>query len=225
MTDEKMGKLQTLVRKAARALVRHGLANAYGHCSARIDSTSFLVCAAKPMGLIAVGEAGAVVPIDGELPHGVLGEVRAHQQIYMNRPDVNAVCRFLSPKVISLSAMHAVPKVRAGFATYFAPSPPLWSDTALVRTEEKAIGLVNALGGGRAIIMRGNGAIVVGTSLEQALTLAWYLEDSARVELDVRAAGGSNSSVFSETEVAARATFEGRVAERMWEFLTAGDPE
>jgi HCOMODA/2-hydroxy-3-carboxy-muconic semialdehyde decarboxylase len=217
--------LQVLVRKAARALARHGLVNAYGHCSARIDPDTFLVCAAKPMGLIAASESGTVVPVNGALPSGVLGEVRAHQQIYKRRPDVGGVCRFLSPKILSLSAMHAVPKPRHGFGTYFAPEPALWSDTALLRSDEKAVALAEHLGHGRAIIMRGNGAIVAGDTLEQAVVLAWKLEDSARVELDVLSAGGSATPLYSPAEASARATFEGRVVERMWDYLTAGDPE
>jgi HCOMODA/2-hydroxy-3-carboxy-muconic semialdehyde decarboxylase len=216
--------LQVLVRKAARALARHGLINAYGHCSARIDRDTFLVCAAKPMGLIAAGESGTVVPVNGALPDGVLGEVRAHQQIYKRRPDVGGVCRFLSPKILSLSAMHAVPKPRHGFGTY-SPEPAFWSDPALLRSDEKAAALAEHLGRGRAIVMRGNGAIVAGDTLEQAVVLAWKLEDSARVELDVLSAGGGATPLYSPAEVSARATFEGRVIERMWDYLTAGDPE
>ena len=53
--------LEVLVRKAARALGRHGLVHAYGHVSARIDERTFLVCAPEPMGLIAPGTPGTVV--------------------------------------------------------------------------------------------------------------------------------------------------------------------
>jgi HCOMODA/2-hydroxy-3-carboxy-muconic semialdehyde decarboxylase len=52
---------ELLVRRAARALGRHGLVNAFGHCSARIDERTFLVCAPQPMGTIAPGKAGTVV--------------------------------------------------------------------------------------------------------------------------------------------------------------------
>jgi hypothetical protein len=69
------------VRLAARALARHGLVHAYGHCSERLDANHFLVCAARPMGLIAAGEPGVIVPVVGPLPDGVLGEVRIHQQL------------------------------------------------------------------------------------------------------------------------------------------------
>ena len=41
----------------------------------------------------------------------------------------------------------------------------------------------------RAIVMRGNGAVAVGASLEEAVVMAWYLEDAARVELAVLGAG------------------------------------
>ena len=53
---EPIERTQIRVRKAARCLPRHGLGHAYGHVSARLDDASFLVCAAKPMGLISVGD-------------------------------------------------------------------------------------------------------------------------------------------------------------------------
>ena len=77
--------MERQVRLAARALARGALVHAYGHCSARRDAARFIVCAAKPMGIIAAGEAGTVVPVDGPLPQGVLGEVRIHQAIYRRR--------------------------------------------------------------------------------------------------------------------------------------------
>ena len=77
MADAEFGALgeplddtQRRVRMAARAVARNGLGHAYGHISARLDAETFLVCAARPMGLIEVGEAGAVVPIEGEQPPG-----------------------------------------------------------------------------------------------------------------------------------------------------------
>lgn len=215
-----------LVRKAARALGRNGLVNAYGHCSARIDATSFLVCAAKPMGLIAAGEAGTVVPIDGPLPDGVLGEVRTHQQIYRRRADVNGIARAFGPNVLALSALAATPLPRHGFGAYFAPQPPLWDDPQLLRNDEQASALADQLGSANAIVMRGNGAITVAESLEAAVVLAWYLDDAARVELAVRAAGGAESApVMSLEEAQKRAVTAGGIYERMWAFMTHGDPE
>ena len=215
---------EIVVRMAARALGRSGLAHAYGHCSARIDADSFLVCAPRPMGLVRPGEAGTVVPVEGPLPAGVLGEVRIHQQIYAARPEVGGVCRTMPPSVMALATLRATPSPRHGFGTYFAPRPPLWDDIQLLRSDEQARQLTEQLGNAPAIVMRGNGAVVAAETLEKAVGLTWYLEDAARIELAVRACG-DQGAIISAEECAVRATSEGRIFERMWEHLTAGDPE
>ncbi len=217
---------QRRVRMAARALARHGLGHAYGHISARLDGETFLVCAPKPMGLIAVGEAGDVVPIEGALPDGVLGEVRCHQQIYRRRADVNGICRTFLRDVMTLSTMRLTPRARHGFASYFAPSPPLWDNAALLRSDEAAGRLAETLGDARAIVMRGNGAIMTGASVEESIVMAFYLEEAAKTELAVLAAGDRVTPVeMTEDEAEARAVSSGRIFERMWDYLTFGDPE
>lgn len=212
-----------VVRIASRAIGRAGLAHAYGHCSLRLDAHEFLVSPAKPLGLVCNADAPAQVPIEGPLPEGVLGEVRIHQQIYRLRNDVGGIVRFQSPKVVSLSALGRTPSARHGFGSYFAPRPPLWADPRLVRDDVRAAAVAATLGSARAIVLRGNGAVVVGRSLEEACVLAWYLEDSARVELDVLASG-EPGVVFTPEESDARATMHGRIVERMWEWLSREEP-
>lgn len=218
--------LATAVRIAARALGRAGLVHAYGHCSARIDADSFLVCPPRPMGLIEPGEPCVSVPVDGQLPAGVLGEVRIHQKIYAARPAVGAVIRFMSPNVMALAALGRSPQMRHGFGTYFAPRVGFWNDIQLVREDVRAIGVVEAMGDSAGVLMRGNGAVVSGASIEEALMLAWYLEDMCRIELAALATGQlSSAPVIAADEAASRATLAGGIVERMWDFLTAGDPE
>ena len=65
--------------------------------------------------------------------------------------------------------------------------------------------------------------MTVGRSIEEATVLAWYLEDSARVELDVLHTG-LDGLVFDAAEAADRAITSGKLFERMWEWLVAGDP-
>jgi HCOMODA/2-hydroxy-3-carboxy-muconic semialdehyde decarboxylase len=215
---------QRRVRIAARALGHARLAHAYGHCSLRLDDGHFLVCAPRPMALVAPGEPGCVVPVDGPLPEGVLGEVRIHQQIYRRRPDVGGIARFQSPRLMTLSTLDLSPSPRHGFGAYFAPSVPLWSDPRLLRNDSSAQALATQLGTSSAIVMRGNGAVTVARTLENAVVLAWYLEDAARVELEVRACGLAGQ-VLSADEARDRAITDGRLFERMWDYLSAGDPE
>jgi HCOMODA/2-hydroxy-3-carboxy-muconic semialdehyde decarboxylase len=217
---------QRQLRIAARALARANLVHAYGHCSLRLDAGHFLVCAPKPMSLITAADDGVVVPVEGPLPEGVLGEVRIHQQIYRNRPDLGAVIRSMPPTVMSLSTARCTPQRRHGMGSYFPAPVPLWDDPQLIRTEQQAAGVAQAIGQGNVVVMRGNGAVVAAPTLEKALVLTWYLEDAARVELQVRSAGlEAQGVVLNDEEAALRATDAGRIFERMWDYLSAGDPE
>lgn len=208
---------------ACRAVGRAGLAHAYGHCSARLDARTFLVSPAKPLALVTDSDAPVRVAVEEPLPDGALPEVRLHQQIYRGRPDAGGIVRFQSPKLMSLSTLGRTPLARHGLGSYFAPQPPLWPDPRLVRDDQSAGAVAALLGGARAIVLRGNGALAVGRSVEEAAVLAWFLEDAARVELDVLATGLAGQ-VYSAAEAADRAVTSGRLFERMWDWLAAGDP-
>lgn len=214
------------IRKAARAVGRAGLAHAYGHCSARLDAVSVLVCPPRPMGLIRPGEACDPVAMTGPLPEGVLGEVRIHREIYRRRPDVGGIVRAMPAHTMTLGTLRETARPRHGFGAYFAPQPALWDDPQLVRTDAQAEQLADTLGTGRAIVMRGNGAVTVGKTLEEAVVLMWYLEDASRIELACRGVGPHDAgALLSLEEARTRATWDGRIMERMWDYLTSGDPE
>jgi HCOMODA/2-hydroxy-3-carboxy-muconic semialdehyde decarboxylase len=213
-----------LLRMAARALARAGLVHAYGHFSVRVDAQSFIVTPPKPLGLVGTADPPVTVPLDGPLPRDALPEVLADQCIYRCRADVQAIARFQSPAITTLSTLGRTPRARHGFGAYFAPAPPLHGNPRLVRDLPSAEALAATLGSARAIVMRGNGAIAVGSSLEEALVMAWYLEDAARVELAVLATDVAGLEL-SEAEARERAVTSGRIIERMWDYLTSGDPE
>lgn len=217
---------QWRLRLAARALGRHGLAHAYGHCSLRLDEGSFLVCAARPMCLIGPGEPGVVVPVEGPLPTGVLGEVRLHQQIYRRRRETRSVARSMPPALMALGTAGRTPKPRHGLGAYFGAGAALWNDPQLVRDDAAAAAVIDTMGASDAVVMRGNGVVVAADSLEKVVCLTWYLEDAARLELAVLGAGLEQASiVLTPAECERRATAAGGIFERMWDYLTAGDPE
>lgn len=223
MSDIK--ELSRRVRMAGRALARHGMVHAYGHCSARIDADTFLVSPPRPLGMVTSGEECSVASVHGPLPEGVLGEVRIHRDIYRRRPDVQGVVRSTPPKAMTLGAMRRTPKARYGYGAYFAPQPPLWDDPKLLRSDELTDRLAATLGNAGAIFMRGNGLVTAGSSIEEAVVLTWYAEDAARVELEFLAAGMDDVGIMSDEDIKSRATWAGRIRERMWDYLTDGDPE
>ena len=218
--------VERALRMAARAYGRHGLSHAYGHCSARLDDARFLVCPPLPMRLVPPGAPSTVLRIDEDVPPDVLGEVRIHQQIYRRRRDVRAVARTMPPAVMALGVARLVPRALHGLGSYFGAGPALWDDPQLVRDDATARRVAMTLGEHKAVVLRGNGLVVAAESVMHALVLTWYLEDAARLDLAVRSAGLSEEAVsLDESERARRATAAGGIFERMWRYLTAGDPE
>ena len=170
--------------------------------------------------------AGATDTGEGALPDGVLGEVRIHQQIYQRNADVSGVCRAMPAKTMSLSCLRRTPRPLHGPGSYFGSDIPLWDDPQLLRSDAQASALGDAMGACPAIVMRGNGAVTAADSLPAAVVLMWYLEDAARIELDILKTDiAAQAAVLSADEVALRATRHGGIFERMWEYLCAGDPE
>ena len=204
---------------AARALARHDLVHAYGHVSARIDATSFAVTLPHPLGTTTLDTRHITVPVDGELD-GALPEVRLHQAIYRARADVGGICRFQSHHVIALSTLRRTPRALHGLGAYFAPQPPLWDDPMLVRDDARATAVMQQLGGGRAIVLRGNGAVTVGTTVREAACHAFFLEDAARIELAVL---GADPVSYTPDQASQRAS--AGLYDRMWEFLLGEDYE
>lgn len=182
------------------------------------------------MGTLTARDAGTVVPVQGPLPDGVLGEVHIHQQVYARRPDVGAICRIVPAQVGLLALLKRTPRARHGFGAYFAKpdgsGPVLWDDPRLLRDDAAAARLAERLADGNALVMRANGAVVVGTDLVEAVALSWFLEEAARVETGLIALGedGDHTRLTAD-ETIARQVVAGRVYERMWEHLTFGDPE
>ncbi|MCB2013461.1 MAG: class II aldolase/adducin family protein [Sphingobium sp.] len=213
-----------ILRLAARAMHRHGLAHAYGHVSTRLDGARFLVSPAQPLGTVSAQEAGVIVPLDGDLPAGALPEVRIHREVYRNRPEIGGVVRVQPPAIMALSAMGETPRALHGLGTYFAPKPPLWPGVALVRDDEQAVRVAAMMGDNAAIILSGNGCVVAGETLEEAAGLTYFLEDAARLELAVRATDGAPRE-YTVEEVRQRAVKAGMLFERMWQYLCFEDEE
>lgn len=215
------------VRLAGRAMARHGLVHAYGHVSTRIDEFRFLVSPACPLGALRDDDPCVVVPIDGALPAEALPEVRIHREIYRRRPEIGGVCRFQGPALMALSALGVSPRVLHGAGSYFAPRAPYWSDVQLVRDDERAGNVAQAMGDNAAIVLRGNGAVTAGGSIEEAASFAYFLEDAARIEVALLPVRGTAFAPleYDPAEAAGRAVKTGAIIERMWHYLCMGDPE
>jgi HCOMODA/2-hydroxy-3-carboxy-muconic semialdehyde decarboxylase len=218
-----MVEQQTVVKKAARALAKCSLVGPYGHCLIRLNASELLVCAAKPVGTIAIGEDGTTVPIHRPLPEGVLREVSVSA--------ADLLTPFRCRGCMPCSAAERDDDVGARASTRNStriqsifPSTTGVLVVDCLRSDEIAAGVAAApeLQGGS--IPRANGAVVASVDIKQAVKLAWFLEDMCRIELGILATGeGNKSPLLTFEETSGRSEWRGRAAKRMRDYLTAGD--
>ena len=96
------------------------------------------------------------------------------------------------------------------------------------RPVRQAAELAAHLGQAPSLVMRANGAVTVGPNIELATGFAWCLEDAARIETLVRSmvdVAERDDACLTAEEIDARQVSSGAVFERLWDYLTADDPE
>jgi HCOMODA/2-hydroxy-3-carboxy-muconic semialdehyde decarboxylase len=153
----------------------------HGHVSVRdgdvayINSHSASRLAIRPEEVAVVRIADAA-RLEGTPP----SELPIHLATYRARSDAGAVVHFHGLHATAL-AVTGKPLVAASNAgAPFGKEVPVFDDPRLVRDDAIAARLVSVLGSGRAALMRGHGAVVVGDDVPAATALAIELEESAR---------------------------------------------
>jgi ribulose-5-phosphate 4-epimerase/fuculose-1-phosphate aldolase len=188
---------------ANRILADQGLVDGFGHVSARrpADKDQFLM--ARSMAPALVTEAD-ILTFDLDA-NAVGGDPRApylerfiHSEIYRARPDVMAVVHSHAPAVVPFSVVRDVPLRpvfhMGGFIGDGVPVYEIRDDAGnrsdlLIRNPGLGASLARRLGSGPAVLMRGHGATIVGTSLREAVFHAVYLVLNARIQAEAMRLG------------------------------------
>jgi ribulose-5-phosphate 4-epimerase/fuculose-1-phosphate aldolase len=112
-------------------------------------------------------------------------------------------------------------RIAHGFGANLGPVVPVFGEPVLVTSVERAVGIVETLGAAGAVILRANGMLAVGRSIEHACVQALFLEETAELQLLAAAAGLTPR--FYSAEGAARRHGDDRVHEplRAWEYYVA----
>jgi HCOMODA/2-hydroxy-3-carboxy-muconic semialdehyde decarboxylase len=98
----------------------------------------------------------------------------------------------------------------------------------LLRNDEAAAGVAETLGDARAIVLRGNGVVVTGATIEETTAMVFYLEQGTKAVLAVLACSGhpdADPVIPTPEQAEARNAGAGRINERTWDYLTDSDPE
>lgn len=182
-----------------------------GHISMRVGDNKMLIRSRGPedRGLfLATPEEICLFDYDGNLVEDDRGfqrprELPLHGETLRKRQDVNVVLHAHPPAVLvaALSKLDLVPC----FGAFNIPAAQLAADgipvhprSVLISTKELADEMLDSLAGRKACVLKGHGITVTGTSIEQALLRALYVNTLAKVTLEVAQAGGRTSPIPSD---------------------------
>ncbi len=216
-----MADAQADLAVAARQCAALGLVDAFGHLSRRIDDRRFAITPPKALGRIDDHDELTTVELDApELPPDVPGETWIHWAIYRARPDVSAICRAQPRSSHPFSAVADRLEPIHGQGAWVSPIVPVHPSVELVRNRGAGEAVADTLGSNDAVILRGNGAVVVGAEPWESVCRMWLLERSCRFSLAAMAAGGPRTLTADERESWAAKRPE--LLRRLWAELTQG---
>lgn len=129
-------------------------------------------------------------PVEGATPPS--SEAALHIGVYQARPDVNAVIHTHSPyaTVLAVSGLEIPPVVEDQMV--FLGGEVKIARYAPSGTDEMAANAIEALGERNAVLLAAHGAIGVGRSLREALTVCELLEKTAMVYVYAMTLGKAN---------------------------------
>ncbi|MBO9520664.1 MAG: class II aldolase/adducin family protein [Nocardioidaceae bacterium] len=168
---------------ACRILDERGLTEAYGHVSARLDERTMLISPRVGPG-VAASDAFVVMTLDGEHLGGgsIPIEWHIHGSVYAARPDVRAIMRTHSFEASVLSMVGEPVRTAHYLGSLAGAGARVHEVPDLITDADRGAHLAVALGEDSALLLRGNGQVVVGTSVPEACVRALYLDEAARLQ-------------------------------------------
>jgi ribulose-5-phosphate 4-epimerase/fuculose-1-phosphate aldolase len=215
---------------ANRILFDQGVVDGFGHVSLRHPDRPDCFLLARSMApalvtaedIICFGSEGE--PLDAR-GRAVYLERFIHSEIFRARPDVMSVVHSHSPSVVPFGVVRGAKLCPiCHMSGFLAPAATVFEirDTAgpgsdmLIRDRRLGEALACSLGVHAAVLMRGHGSTVVGTSLHQAVFRAVYTEVNARLQAEAMRLGAVTFLTDAEAAAASR-TNDGQI-DRAWEL-------
>lgn len=197
------------VAAAARLVAAAGLAEGFGHVSARAGD-AFVITSTAPLALQGTQD----VEVPGAPGHATPLEAPLHAAVYAARPDVRAIVRTHSPGAVAWGARGEVPPLVHGLGV-LAGRVVVGPGADLVADPDEAAAAAASLGDADCLLPRANGAVCTAPDLPTAVVRAWFLEERARVAL----AAGPEALPLDGEELRARLRHVPAETLRAWRWL------
>ena len=175
----------------AKVLQHQGVIDGYGHITARLPDKRILSTPHMPPGKVAVRDL-IVLDIEGNKLAGFgepNGETAMHTSIYKARPDVECILHYHADELVAVAAAGQEIKVIANCGMQFHRGTPIYDSPVLIRNETLGDKVAQTLGDKIAVLLRGHGATVVATNLDQLLRFGLDLVRSAKIQIMTAALG------------------------------------
>ena len=223
------GLLEDLVA-ANRILAQHGIVDAWGHVSARNRQNPNRYFLSRSLAPELVTRADLT---EFDLDSNAIDRSRGsfylerfiHGEIYKARPDVQAVVHCHTPSLVPWGASGVPLRPLYHLAAFIGDGVPVFDirDAAgvtdmLVSDRDRGRALALTLGGKPAALMRGHGAVIVGSSIPIAVGRSIYLDMNATLQTTAIALGGPVRYLDPQEASKVMAGGENGGYERGWEL-------
>jgi ribulose-5-phosphate 4-epimerase/fuculose-1-phosphate aldolase len=216
---------------ATRVLARHGMVGMFGHVSVMTDDPRrYLICPGagtrkgrcRPSDIIELD-------LDDEFAPGLPLELYMHAEAHRRTPEtIRSLVHVHSPALTSLSAIAVFPtELLLIHAAFWPNAMPVWDEPELVRDRPRAERMIDLLGDEALLLLRWHGAVIVGSTLKEALARTILAETHAQQLLVALSHGRPLAPVPSATD---RADLYERVLppfthDMSWRFESSYVPE
>jgi HCOMODA/2-hydroxy-3-carboxy-muconic semialdehyde decarboxylase len=214
---------------ATRILARHGLVGMFGHVSVlTADPERYLVCPGagarkdrcRPTDVLELH-------LDDEFEAGRPLELYMHSELHRAKPHLRSLIHVHSPALVTLSGMAEVPaELLMLHASFWPEQVPVWEEVALVRDRAAAQRLTQILGDDAIALLRWHGAVIVGSTLREAVFRALLAEEHAQQLVAALSHGRPLAAVPSTTNRADlyAAVLSPRTHDMHWDYASSFVP-
>jgi ribulose-5-phosphate 4-epimerase/fuculose-1-phosphate aldolase len=221
-----VAELRAKVALGCRVLAKLELVDYLGHVSVRVPGGDYALIRARgaEQGNQLHMTPDQVTMVDLETNHvdgayRAPDETRLHTEIYKARPDVTAVVHTHQPLATIFGDLEKpILPMQGVMASVVRDEIPIYRSARKVTTAEQGAALARALGERRIVHLQNHGIAVAGTSVEQVVIDAIWLEHQAKLTLWASMIGTPRGMRRDELEAQAGDAFgiEGR-----WRYYTS----
>ena len=220
--------LRREVALANRIIERCGLAQAFGHVSARIPGTNTFILPIRRSPGFANENQLLVLDTDGKVLSGSgspNSEFWIHARAYAARPELGCVVHAHPPACVCLTQIGQPHRIVHNQGGAFVDGVAEYDRIGLIRTRELGDAVAQRLGNRVAVMMRGHGITTAAADVRTATMAACFLEESAALQLRMLAAAGGDATrmrAYSPDEAERlRDQLGAPIIERAWEYYAA----